>query len=291
MVEYGINYSYWAQDWETDSEELRDRLRRASDIGFDFVELLSNPLLDWSESERRAFKQTAEDLDLSLSFVNVLTPEADISSPDPAIRERGTDRWKASIELVDEMDGPVLAGTVGQWNPDFAVDLEEKAERVDRAVDEWRDIAPVAAEHDVTCAVEVLNRFEQFMLNTAAEARSFVDRVDSPNLHILLDTYHMNIEEDDMRAGIETAGDRLAHLHVGENNRRPPRPDGHIPWEEVAAGLRAVDYDGPVLMEPFVRPGGDIARDIRVWREFDTAKDLDGAAADSLAYLREVMGR
>ena len=129
------------------------------------------------------------------------------------------------------------------------------------------------------------------MLNTAAEARSFVDRVDSPNLHILLDTYHMNIEEDDMRAGIETAGDRLAHLHVGENNRRPPRPDGHIPWEEVAAGLRAVDYDGPVLMEPFVRPGGDIARDIRVWREFDTAKDLDGAAADSLAYLREVMGR
>lgn len=291
MVEYGINYSYWAQDWESDPEELRDRLRRASDIGFDFVELLSNPLLEWSESDRQAFKQTAEDLDLTLSFVNVLTPETDISSPDPVVRERGADQWKASIELVDEMDGLVLAGTVGQWNPDFAVDLEEKAERVDRAIDVWRDIAPAAEDHDITCTVEVLNRFEQFMLNTAAEARTFVDRVDSPNLDILLDTYHMNIEEDDMRAGIETAGDRLAHLHVGENNRRPPHSEGHIPWEEVAAGLRAVDYDGPVLMEPFVRPNGTIARDIRIWREFDTADDLDGAAAESLAFLREVMDR
>lgn len=291
MVDYGISYSYWAKDWETDAEELRDRLQRASNIGFDLVEVRCDTLLDWSESERQAFKRTAANHDIALSFVTVLTPETDISSPDPAVRERGADQWEEAIDLVDEMDGRVLAGTVGQWNPDFVVDLAEKAERVDRAVDVWRDLAPVAEDRDVTCAVEVLNRFEQFMLNTAAEARSFVDRVDSPSLHILLDTFHMNIEEDDMRAGIETAGDRLAHLHVGENNRRPPRPEGHISWEEIAAGLRTVDYDGPVLVEPFIQPDGTVARDVRVWREFDDAEDLDGAAADSLAYLREVIDR
>lgn len=289
MTEFGINYSYWSQDWQTNPRELRDRLRRASDIGFDLIEVRCDTLLDWSESEREAFKQTAIENDMGITYVTVLTPEADISSPDLDIRKRGAEKWEASIELVDEMDGRVLAGTVGQWNPDFSVDLPEKVERVDRAVEVWQDLAPVAEDYDVTCAVEVLNRFEQFMLNTAAEARSFVDRVDSPNLNILLDTFHMNIEEDDMYAGLETAGDRLAHLHVGENNRRPPRPEGHIPWQEVAAGLEAIDYDGPVLMEPFVRPNGTIARDIGIWRELDTTDDLDGAAADSLSFLNEII--
>jgi D-psicose/D-tagatose/L-ribulose 3-epimerase len=290
MVEYGISHSYWARNWESEPEVLRGRVEQAAELGFDFIELRCDTLLEWAEHEQQELLGVAEENDIGLSFVTVLSPETDISSPDPETRARGVKQWKESVELVDEMDGLVLGGTVGQWNPDFSVDLAEKEARLERAADAWREVAPVAEDHGVTCAAEVLNRFEQFMMNTAAEARSFVERVDSPNFDILLDTYHMNIEEDDMRAGIETAGERLSHLHVGENNRRPPRPDGHIPWEEVAAGLDAVDYDGPVLIEPFVLPGGNVAQDVGVWREFEVAKDLDAAAADSLAYLREVIG-
>ena len=106
----------------------------------------------------------------------------------------------------------------------------------------------------------------------------------------MLDTFHMNIEEDDMVEAILLAGDKLGHFHVGENNRRLPGKGG-MPWYQIGSALRAIGYDKNIVMEPFVKSGGGVGSDIKVWRDLSkgaTTEMLDQDAAASVAYLRNV---
>jgi D-psicose/D-tagatose/L-ribulose 3-epimerase len=292
MPDYGMFYAYWVRDWEASPDELVERVTQANDLGFDILEMHCDALLDWNSDERARLRSHAEECDVELTFDTTLTADADVSAHDDSVRERGADRLTEAIKLVDEMGGQYLGGVnYGAWNPEFDGGLEEKAARTDRAVEAWHDVAGLAKAHDVICSVEAVNRFEQFMLNTAAEARSFVNRVDSPNVQIMLDTFHMNIEEDDVAAAIETAGDRLGHFHVGENNRRPPQDRGNVPWADIGEALRAIDYDGPIVMEPFMTPGGTVAPDVGVWRDLAEDVDLDPAAEESLSFLQDTVER
>lgn len=146
-----------------------------------------------------------------------------------------------------------------------------------------------AAKHNhVTFNLEVVNWFEQYLLNTAAEAVAYVDAVGSPNVRILLDTFHLNIEEDFVGQAIRLAGDKPGHFHVGENNRMPPGY-GHIPWTEIGAALRDIGYTGDVVMEPFVSPGGQVGSDIRVYRDLGEGMDLDEEVRKALLFMRGVL--
>jgi D-psicose/D-tagatose/L-ribulose 3-epimerase len=126
------------------------------------------------------------------------------------------------------------------------------------------------------------------LLNTAQEAVDYVKRIDSPNAKILLDTYHMNIEEDTFTDAIETAGNYLGHIHLGENNRKPPGY-GHIPWMELISSLKKINFQGWMVMEPFLKPGGQVGRDIRVWREVGKGMDLDIEAHKAVQFMRARM--
>ena len=125
-------------------------------------------------------------------------------------------------------------------------------------------------------------------MNTAEEAVSYVEEVDSPNIKILLDTFHMNIEEDTFEDAIKTAGKYLGHVHIGENNRKPPG-NGHIPWGEFGTALKDIDYQGGVVMEPFLIPGGQVGRDIKVWRDLSVGVDMDEEARKALLFMRDVL--
>ena len=122
---------------------------------------------------------------------------------------------------------------------------------------------------------------------------SYVRQVDRPNVKVMLDTFHMNIEEDSLLEAVRTAGSLLGHFHVGEANRRCPGPGGRFSWAEIGSVLREVDYSGFVVLEPFVVMGGQVGRDVSLWRDLSGGagpEQLDQAAADSVAYLRRVMG-
>lgn len=93
-----------------------------------------------------------------------------------------------------------------------------------------------------------------------------------------------------MGGAIRTAGKYLGHFHTGECNRRVPGK-GRIPWHEIACALRDIRYDGPVVMEPFVKTGGQVGRDIKIWREMNEGADaeqMDRDAAGSVQFLRHV---
>jgi len=199
----------------------------------------------------------------------------------------GVNYLKKIANLIGEMGGGILSGIIyGVWPCSMPEGEDDKRPYVDASIKSMREAVKSAEDNNVLFNVEVVNRFEQFILNTCDEAIEYVKAVGSENCKILLDTFHMNIEEDSMGAAIEKAGDKLGHLHIGENNRKPPGY-GHIPWNEIASSLRKTNYNGAIVMEPFIRPGGDVGRDIKVWRDMSIGYDLDIEAKKSLQFIKE----
>ena len=161
-----------------------------------------------------------------------------------------------------------------------------------RGLEGISSLADFAGNLGVNLCLEVLNRFENHVLNTAEEGVAFVREVGKPNVKVMLDTFHMNIEEDSFGKAIRTAGPLLGHFHTGENNRRVPGKGG-LPWHEIGTALREIGYSGAVVMEPFVKMGGQVGSDIRVWRDLSDNADeaqMDEAARQALAFSRFVLG-
>jgi len=126
--------------------------------------------------------------------------------------------------------------------------------------------------------MEVVNRFEQFLINDAKEAVQYVKDVGCSNVKVMLDTFHMNIEEDNIGDAIRYTSSYLGHFHIGECNRKVPGR-GHMPWDEIGKALRDINYKGYAVMEPFVKMGGGVGSDIKVWR--DLSDDADEAKLDA----------
>ncbi|MDR1802382.1 MAG: TIM barrel protein, partial [Treponema sp.] len=131
----------------------------------------------------------------------------------------------------------------------------------------------------------VINRFEQFLINTCDEALAYIEEINHPSCNILLDTFHMNIEEDSIGGAIRKAGKRLAALHLGEPNRKPPGM-GRMPWAEIKEALDAIGFTGPLVMEPFLTQGGPVGRSISVWRDIVKNPDLDALAEKAAAFVK-----
>ena len=123
-------------------------------------------------------------------------------------------------------------------------------------------------------------------MNIADQAIEIIDRVDSPGLGVLLDTFHMNLEEKSIGDAIRATGSRLSHFHACENDRGAPG-SGHVPWDEVADALHAIEFEGPVVIESFTDQVVTIARAAAVWRP--VAASQDALAADGGAFLRGLL--
>ena len=120
----------------------------------------------------------------------------------------------------------------------------------------------------------------------------FIREVDSRQVKLLLDTFHMNIEEDSPADAIRLAGDNLGHFHIGECNRKVPGK-GHMPWNEIFTALKSADYKGRIVMEPFVTPGGQVGSDIKIYRDLSggaTAEQIDQDAGGALEFVRKQIG-
>jgi D-psicose/D-tagatose/L-ribulose 3-epimerase len=180
-------------------------------------------------------------------------------------------------------------GIYSYWPVDYSRPIDKAGDR-ERSIRNVRTVGRIAESCGVDYCLEALNRFEGYLINTSAECRAFVDEVDVPAVKVMLDTFHMNIEEDSIPDAIRTAGDKLGHFHVGENNRKVPGKGG-LPWYAIGRALRDIGYDRTVVMEPFVQMGGGIGSDIKVWRDLSDngdEKQLDADAAGSVAFLRYV---
>lgn len=286
MRKVGIYYAYWTHDWEA---EFLPFVPKVKGLGFDQLEVHANGIVEMSPRARQELAAAARDQGLTLSYGIGLAPEKDVSSPDERVRQAGLAHMRKAIEAIGEMGGGSMGGTVHScWPQTLPRGYADKRPFLEQSLKSIRELVKIAEDHRVTLLVEVINRFEQFLLNTAAEAVAYVDQVGSPALGILLDTFHLNIEEDSIGGAIRHAGKRMKQLHLGETNRKPPGM-GRMPWGEIRQALDDVGFDGSLVMEPFVTPGGQVGRDIGVWRPIVEDPDLDGMARAALAFTRKAL--
>lgn len=286
MINIGIYYAYWTSDWDVDFNPFIDR---TAGLGFDVLEVNAATIARITPEERQRLKSHAGERGIALSYCVGLPRECDIASEGEAVRRRGIAFLWQIAEAIGEMGGGTLGGILyGGWPGSMPEGQADRGPYVRRSIESMKEAIVAAEDNNVTFCMEVVNRFEQFILNTCQEALAYVEAVGSPNAKVMLDTFHMNIEEDRFGQAIQQAGDKLGHFHIGENNRMPPGY-GHIPWAEVGAALREIGYQGYAVMEPFLRPGGDVGRDIKVYRDLSRGMDLDQEARKALQFVRGIL--
>lgn len=153
-------------------------------------------------------------------------------------------------------------------------------------------LADLASDHGITLGMEALNRFEGYLINTAQECIDYVRAVDRPNVKVMLDTFHMNIEEDSLTDAIRRSGKLLGHFHVGEANRRCPGPNGRFDWHAIGQALHDIGYTATSSWSRSSAWAGRSARTSRsgaICPAARTKKNWIRDAAASLRWLRGVM--
>lgn len=284
-MQYGTVCAYWTKKWSI--YNYKYYAEKISGLGFDVMEIPAGDLLKMSDSELEDLKSLANSLKLSVSS-NIGPPhDCNISSSNESVRKNGIEFLEKIIIQMEKLGSTKLVGALYNcWPYDF-IDLDKPA-IWERAVKSVKTIADFAKKHNVALYLEILNRFETNLLNTSEEGVKFCKDVGRDNVLLLLDTFHMNIEEDDLSEAILTAGSLLGHLHVGEANRKLPG-QGRLPWSEIGEALKKINYSGDVVMEPFLKSGGEVGNDIKVWRDLSNNADsekMDLMIKESLDFLK-----
>jgi len=283
-MKFGTLYSYWGNEWRCDYFETA---KKVASLGFDILEVGAGHLIDMSDNELADLRKLSKDLGLTITSNIGPAKDKDVASKDPEIRKAGIKFLSDIMKAMDKLDSRTLVGVMYTFWPNDFSDLDKPAIWA-RGVESVKELGKVAESLNIDMCLEVVNRFETHILNTCKEALQFCEEVDNKNVKILLDTFHMNIEEDNISDAIRLAGDKLGHLHVGEGNRKLPG-EGSLPWGEMGQALRDIGYDRGVVMEPFYYKGGQVGKDIKVWRDLSegaTVEEMDKKIATSLKFLR-----
>ena len=281
-MQLGVNGWVWTSPVNT--EEFTRLAPRVKGMGFDLFEfgIESTTDLDYGQAAK-----VARDNGLAVSVCAAMGPDRDLIHADEAIRRSGMHYVRHCIDAAKTLGaknvvGPLYSAVGRTWQ---STDEERKRD-TDLLVRQLTELSRHAGDSGVTLCVEPLNRFETSFMNLASQAIEVVDRVGHPACGILLDTFHMNIEERSVGDAIRAAGARVKHFHGCENDRGAPG-SGHVPWNEVRDALKDIKYEGPVVIESFTSKVKTIARAAAIWRSF--APTQDALAEDGLRFLRKLL--
>ncbi|MEL7655534.1 MAG: sugar phosphate isomerase/epimerase [Anaerolineaceae bacterium] len=282
----GIYYAFWTREWDVPFYPYIDK---AQDLGFDILEVNSGTIAKMSTVERQKLREHAQSRQIELSYCIGLPANFDIASPDMSTRKKGIEFLTNQILGIGEMGGGYLSGILyGAWPATMPKGRMMRQDYLSLSIDSISQVTKAAEENEVVLCMEIVNRFEQFLLNTAEEGVAYCQTINSPNVKILLDTFHMNIEEDSITSAVLIAGKYLGHVHLGENHRMPPGcGHGHIPWNELMVSLKKINYHGSLVMEPFLVPGGQVGQDIKIWRDQSKGFILDEEAQKACAFIKQ----
>ena len=288
----GLQTAYWnGTTPKLDIYKIIDLTKKAN---MDTIELKAGDFVPLTTEERRKLKNYIKDAGLSVTVNGTgLRPERDVSSSDKESHEAGIKHLCHMLDLCVEMAAKLFSGIpYGLWNtrPDGEDIAGIKKVRTANAVKGLTEVAKHAEEAGVTMCLEIVNRFEQYTANTAEEGIAVCEAIGSEYCKLLLDTFHMNIEEDYIPDAIRTAHEKgyLGYLHIGESNRKIPAGGRktNIDWEAIAETIKEIGFEGPLVMEPFVLNTSASAKSVSLWRAIKPADDIDGLVADAAAGVK-----
>lgn len=282
-MQFGINTWVWGSSLTVDKlERLTDK---TVEMGYDVIEI---PLEDHDDLDYDRAAEVVRSAGLDVTTAAVMAPERDLVHPETDKRETGEQYLREAIDATATLGGGTLVGPMySSTGRLWQMDAEERDTTERELAETLRSLSEYAETRDVTLCVEPLNRFETSLINTTEQGIHLVDRVDHPSCQLLLDTFHMNIEDKDVPAAIRSADRRMGHVHACANDRGTPGT-GHIRWSEIGRALDDVNFDGAVVVESFTPDVESIAKAASVWRPL--APNQDELARDGLAHLRDTLG-
>ena len=279
-MKYGFNLLLWTPEVRAEHAPLLGKIKA---WGYDGAEL---PLFSGDEAKGAELGRLCDDAGLARTAVTVCTVEMNPIAESAPVRRAGLDHLRATLDCCAAAGAETLCGplhsALGQFSGRGRTDAEWE-----RGVETLRAAAEHAESVGVTLAVEGINRFECYFLNSQTDAAEFARAVDRPALGCMYDTFHAHIEEKDPAAAIRAVADVLRHVHVSENDRSTPGA-GQVGWEETFAALKEIGYDGWLTVEAFGLAMPELAEPTRIWRKmYDSEEQL---AVDALAFMRRHVG-
>ena len=282
MNKLGVHALVWVGGWS--HEECAKAIEQTAGLGFDLIEI---PALDPKSIDVDFTRRTLERNKLGVTMSLGLDAASDISSGDPDKVERGEALLLDALRVARDIGATHVCGILYSAFQKYFVPPTEKG--IQGSIDAIRRFCAEAAKSNITIGMEVVNRYESNVLNTAAQAVDFCKRVGAPNIKVHLDTYHMHIEEADIEAAIVETGPMLGYFHIGESNRGYLGA-GSLDFDRVFRGLAKAEYRGPITFESFSSAvvNQPLSGILAIWRNLWTdGHDLAGHAKDFIeAHLK-----
>ncbi len=272
----GFNLLLWTTHVTAEHTPILKSLKRA---GYDGVEI---PVFEGVPDHYARLGETLDKLGVGRSVVSALGVGKNPLSASPAERKAAIAHTKWFIDCSAALGADILAGPMHSELGYFSGNGATSAERK-RGISYHRTVGDYAAKKKLRFAIEALNRFECYFLNTMGQLSDYLDEVDHPAIKAMYDTFHANIEEKDPVTAIKTIKKHLIHVHISENDRGTPGR-GHVPWEATYKALRAVKYEGWLTIEAFGRAMPAVAAATRVWRDF--FPNREGVYLEGLKHMK-----
>ncbi len=275
-MKFGVNTFIWTASFDHSHFTLLPRIKEA---GFDGVEL---PLINPDQVAAGAIRRALEENHLECTFCSVIPSGLSVIADDSAVRSKTRAHLETCIQTAAEAGGKLIAGPI--YSPvGYLPGRRRNSDEWNRAIECYQSLGDALARNDVTLAIEPLNRFETYFLNTADDAAALCEAVGNPRVGVLFDTFHANIEEKDVAGAYRRLGRHLKHVHTCENDRGTPGT-GHVDWKGVFAALREIKYDGWLTIESFGFALGELSAAASIWR--DLAPTPESIAFDGIKFLR-----
>lgn len=281
QIKFGVSTWLWTSPFTSETVELFPKIKS---MGFDQVEI---PVEDPELIDPHVVKRALAEHGLTAIVCGAFGPTRDLTNDDPRVHENCFQYIIKCLDLCNAWDTKFLAGpmysAVGKAR---MVSPEQRKKEWNLAVSNLYKVCELAKVRGLEIALEPLNRFESDMVNTADDVIRLTNDINHPAAKIMLDGFHMAIEERNLEEAITKVGNRLIHVQVAENYRGTPGT-GQTPWESFKKGLKNIDYHGTVSIESFTPQIKELAGAVCIWKNL--APSQDGFAQEGLNFLKKLL--
>jgi D-psicose/D-tagatose/L-ribulose 3-epimerase len=279
QVKFGVSTWLWTSPFSTESVSLFPKIKA---MGYDKVEIaVEDPAL----IDPAVVKMALAENGLEPIICGAFGPTRDLTHENETFHENSFRYIQSCLDICVTLGATFLAGpmysAVGKAR---LISPEQKQTEWNRAVTNLRKVCEMAHDRALFIALEPLNRFESDLVNTAEDVVRLITDINHPAAKIILDGFHMNIEEPDIEQAILTAGENLIHVQVSENYRGTPGT-GQTRWDAYRRGLEAINYTGTVAIESFTPEIKELAGAVCIWKPL--AESQDKFASEGLQFLKK----
>jgi D-psicose/D-tagatose/L-ribulose 3-epimerase len=275
-MKFGVNTFIWSGTFDQSNFGLLPIIKEA---GFDGVEI---PLFRAKDFQASSIRKAVEAHGLECNACTVLVDGFSLISDSPDVRRRTRQHLEDLVKVAAEGGVGIIAGPL--FSPvGYLPGRRRTNDEWNWAVEGFQSLGDTLAAHKVTFAIEPLNRFETYFLNTAADAAKLAKQIGHPNIGILFDTFHANIEEKQIATGYLTVGPHLKHVHTCENDRGIPG-SGHVEWDQVFQALHSMNYDGWLTIESFGFALKEVSAAAAIWRDIE--RTPESIAFEGVKFLK-----